>query len=162
MTSYVNGEIMIFLWSILCGAVIMVLHDIFCIFTDDENYSILVYNIFDTIFIICACAIMIFIMLNISDGYIRFYEFVGAFIGAFLYKCTLSQLLKFLFSKIICSIFSIFQLFLKILLTPLKFMYKIICDCINMLCFAVKKCSTPLLTRSLRNLSIIKILLKKT
>ena len=134
MVSYINGEVTFFLWSILCGAVIMVAYDVFSIFTNAENYSILVCNIFDALFVTCACTIMIFIMLSVSNGYIRSYEFIGAFIGAFLYKCTLSRLLKALFSRVVYGIFAIFQLFFKILLTPIKFMYKIMYNSISMLC----------------------------
>ena len=51
MVSYINGEVTFFLWSILCGAVIMVAYDVFSIFTNAENYSILVCNIFDALFV---------------------------------------------------------------------------------------------------------------
>ncbi len=162
MTSYTNGEITFFLWSILCGAIIMVAHDIFSVFIENENYSILVCNVFDALFVTCATSIMIFIMLSVSNGYIRFYEFVGAFIGASLYKCTLSSLFKYLFSKILYGFFGIFQLFLKILLTPIRFMYKIMYNSISMLCRVVKNCFSPVLTKCAHSLSLIRISLKKT
>ncbi len=162
MVSYTSGEISIFMWSILCGAIIMTAYDVFCIFTNQDTYSVLVCNIFDALFITCASSIMIFIMLSVSNGYIRFYEFLGAFIGAFFYKCTLSRLFKPLFYRIIYGFFAIFQLFFKILLTPIRFMYKIMYNSISVLCRVANNCVTPFFKKCVRGLSLIKISLKKT
>ena len=162
MVSYTSGEISIFLWSILCGVIIMIAHDMFSIFTNAENYSILVYNIFDGIFVLCACAIMIFIMLSVSNGYIRSYEFIGAFIGAFFYKITLSKLFKPIFFKITYCFYSLFQLFFKILLTPIKFMYKIMYNSVSGIFRAVTNCFSPMICKCMRFTSLIKISLKKT
>lgn len=162
MTSYIHGEIPIFLWSLLSGVIIMALYDVLSVATKKEQYSILVCNIFDGIFLVCACAIMIFILLSVSNGYIRGFEFIGAFIGAIVYKLTLSPLLLFVFSKIIEIIFLIFRFFLKLLLTPLQFMYKIIYNTISVLYRFLQKVSKPIKARCSRFGSLVKISLKKT
>lgn len=158
MTAYVNGEVLIFLWSLVSGAIIMVTYDFFSVFTSKENMSILVLNIFDGVFVVSATAVMMFILLNVSNGYIRSFEFIGAAIGGILYKITLSRLFTTLFQQIIRTFFVIFNIFCKILLTPLKFMYKIIYNTISVLIKAVSKSLLPVL----RWLALFKISLKKT
>lgn len=162
MTSYIDGEIPVFLWSILSGAVIMAVYDIFSIAANKEKYSIFVCNIFDGVFVLCASLIMIFILLNVSNGYIRGFEFVGAFIGAFLYKLTISPFFILVFSKIIEFILGVFRFFLKILLTPLEFTYKIIYNTISVLFKFSHKMFLPVLRRLERFFSLVKISLKKT
>lgn len=157
MTSYVSGEVSIFLWSIVSGVIIMVAHDIFSVAVNKNSYSILVCNILDGIFVTCATAIMIFILLNISYGYIRSYEFVGAFIGGFLYRITLSPFVKIIFSKIFHVFFEVFQFFLKLLLTPIKFMYKIMYNSISVLSRVCSRILSPVS----RALTLTKISLKK-
>ncbi len=162
MVAYTSGEIPIFLWSILSGAVIMMTYDVFSVASDKEKFSILVCNIFDGIFVFSACAIMIFILLSVSNGYIRGFEFVGAFIGGFLYKITLSPLFQIIFSKIIEIFLTIFRFFLKILLTPIRFMYKIIYNSIGVFGKASSRFFSPVFARCRRIFSLIKISLKKT
>lgn len=157
MTAYVSGEVFIFLWSIVSGVVIMVAHDVFSVAVNKESYSILVCNIIDGIFVTCATAIMIFILFNVSYGYIRSYEFIGAFIGGFLYKITLSPFVKIIFSKVFYVFLAVFRFFLKLLLTPIKFMYKIMYNSISVLC----KVGSRFLSPVMRALTITKISLKK-
>ena len=158
MTSYVDGEILIFLWSISTGAVILCLYDFFSCFTLDRNLSIFVLNIFDGIFVVCATTLLLFVFLNVSNGYIRGYEFIGALIGAIFYKICFSKIFKFLFNKTIVIIFSFFHFFCKILLTPIKFTYKIIYNIINVSSRAVLK----VFSLFRKKLSLFKISLKKT
>jgi len=158
MTAYVNGEIAIFLWSILTGAVIMLTYDFFSSFTSGKILSVFVVNIFDGIFVICAITIMIFVFLNVSNGYIRSFEFIGALIGGVLYKITLSRAFKLIFCRTIAIFFGIFHFFCKLLLTPIKFMYKIICNIIGVLSKTASKCLLPFF----KKLKLFKITLKKT
>lgn len=162
MTSYIDGEIPIFLWSILSGVIIMAVYDIFSIAAHKERYSIFVCNIFDGVFVLSACVIMIFILLSVSNGYIRGFEFIGAFIGALTYKLTLSPIFILIFSKIIEFIFAVFRFFLKILLTPLRFTYKIIYNTISVLFKFSHKTLSPVILRGSRFFSLVKISLKKT
>lgn len=154
MTSYVDGEILIFLWSLLTGAVLMMMYDLFSIFANSKELSVFVLNVFDGIFVVCATTLTLFVFLNISNGYIRSYEFLGALIGGILYKITLSKLIKALFVKIFFVIFTIFDFFCKILLTPIKFTYKIIYNIIRVSFRTIAKIS--------HKLSLFKISLKKT
>lgn len=158
MTSYVDGEMLIFLWSLLTGVIIMTVYDFFSVFTSGNDLSVFVLNIFDGVFVVCATTLLLFVFLNVSNGYIRSYEFIGALIGGILYKITISKLIKALFCKIFSVIFTIFDFFCKILLTPIKFTYKIIYNIIRVSSRAVTKVFSPLL----RKLSLLRISLKKT
>lgn len=131
MKALVSGELSAFLWSCLCGVVIAMLYDLIKTTYKKEHFSLTVCNICDGLFVICACAIMIFVLFTVSNGYVRSYEFLGAFLGGILYKITLSLHISRLFSFIIDSFFAVFNFFLKILLTPLQFMYKIIYNTIS-------------------------------
>ena len=134
MKALVSGELTVFLWSVLCGVLIAICYDLIKIIYSDEHFCVAVCNICDGIFVLYASAIMIFVLFSVSGGYVRFYEFFGAFLGAFLYKITLSSLLSSVFRKIFDAIFTVFKFFLKILLTPLEFMYKIIYNTISVMC----------------------------
>lgn len=158
MTSYVDGEILIFLWSLLTGVILMTLYDFFSVFTNSKGLLLFVLNVFDGIFVVCATTLTLFVFLNVSNGYIRSYEFIGALIGGILYKLTLSRLIKSLFFKIFSVIFTIFDFFCKILLTPIKFTYKIIYNIIRVSSRAATRVFSPFL----RKLSLFKISLKKT
>ncbi len=158
MTAYIDGEVSIFLWSVVSGIVIMVAYDIFSVLTNNKSFSVFVCNIFDGIFVLCASTIMIFIMFNISNGYIRSFEFVGAGIGILIYKITLSRLISTVFLKVINFVISFFEVFLKILLTPIRFMYKIMYNGVSMLVKTTAKLLLPLK----RQLSLMKVSIKKT
>ena len=113
------------------------LYDLFSVITEQKSKSFFVLNILDGIFVTTVIAIMIFVLFNVSNGYVRAYEFVGAIIGACLYKIALSRLVKCLFTKITEGIFAIFDFFCKLLLTPIKFMYKIMYDIMHKLTICV-------------------------
>ena len=142
MKALVSGELTVFFWSFLCGILIAVCYDLTKTIYQDKYFCITVCNICDTLFILYASAVMIFVLFSVSGGYIRFYEFFGAFIGSILYKITLSRLITSIFVKIFNGIFIVFKFFLKILLTPLEFMYKIIYNTVGVLfCNTFKKCA---------------------
>lgn len=162
MVAYVSDEVYIFIWSIVTGVVIMIGYDFLCAATNREKYSILVCNIVDGVFVTCASALMIFVLLAVSNGYVRSYEFIGAFIGGFLYKISLGILLKKLFIKITDIIYAVFKIFFKILLTPFEFMYKIVCSIMSVLCKFVRKLMLPAVRRGNRVFTLFKTTFKKT
>lgn len=162
MKALVSGELTVFMWSFLCGIVITVFYDLIkCIYAN-ESYSVTVYNVCDAVFVICACAFMIFVLFSVSNGYVRSYEFAGAFLGAILYKITLSRFVSAIFYRITEVFFAVFNFFLKILLTPLAFMYKIIHNTISIFASGMRKLFAPLSQKALRIFRLVKITLKKT
>lgn len=144
MKALVSGELTFFVWSFFSGVLIAVCYDLIKTIYSDKHFCVTVCNICDAIFVLYASAIMIFVLFSVSGGYVRFYEFFGAFVGALLYKITLSPLLSSLFSKIFDGIFAVFKFFLKILLTPLRFMYKIMYNTISVMFGSMCRKSTAL------------------
>ena len=119
-------EFYILFCSVLAGIVICAVYDFLKIIRRKSQSGILFSNIHDMLFLIIAVGIMFYIIFSVSDGKLRFYQIFGAFSGAFFYFLTLSRSVTYLILKIIAVFLKIFDFFLKILLTPLKFMYKII------------------------------------
>ena len=129
-------EVFVFLYACLAGALIMLFYDLISV-TGKQKCSVFLLNVGDGIFIIVACAIMMFIIFSASNGIVRGFEFVGAVLGAVLYKLTLSRLVSTLLRKLTLWITAFFKLFFKILLTPLAIMYKMINKCIVVLFYPV-------------------------
>ncbi len=129
-----TDEVTIFLYACLTGGCIMLIYDILSLAGTKEKNAIFLINVCDGIFIAICCTIMVFMTFTISNGIVRAFEFFGVFLGAILYKITLSRWILFLLKQITRFILSFFQLFFKILLTPLAIMYKMIYRCMRALC----------------------------
>ena len=158
----ISREVTIFLWSVLCGAVIMMMYDIFSLARKTGGFSILVCNICDGLFVLCASGIMIFVVFCVSNGYVRAYEFIGAAIGGILYKILPSRYITFIMQKILLFFYSFFAKISKILLTPIGFMYKIICSIIGLLYKMLTKLFAPLCNKASMHLHTLKKTFKKT
>ncbi len=156
-----SQEALIFIHSVLCGVTIMVIYDFFAV-TRRSCVSVLVCNICDSVFVLASSLVMIFMLFSVSNGYVRAYEFIGAFLGGAIYKITISRYLSALFVKIIGIILVIFAKIFKFLLTPLEFMYKIICSIIGVLCSGMRKILTPAVRSIKKLLHTIGLTLKKT
>ena len=126
----ITDEVYILLYSCLTGAIIMLFYDILSVTEKEKNCPILIVNICDGIFIIVACAVMAFMTFFVCRGIIRSFEFFGVCVGAVLYKLFLSRFVKLAICHAIRFVSAFFKFFFKILLTPIKFMYKIISRCI--------------------------------
>ncbi|HBL81089.1 MAG TPA: hypothetical protein DD391_00515 [Clostridiales bacterium] len=130
MVFSMTDEVYVFLYSALSGGLIMLFYDILSIAGKKKECPVFLLNVCDGIFIIVACAIMVFVNFTVSNGIVRSFEFLGAILGAILYKLTLSRLISAFLKKITDAIAAFFKLFFKILLTPLAIMYKMINKCI--------------------------------
>ena len=124
----VTHEAMVFLFSAVSGIFIGFIADLFFILRKkSENVSIFIDIIDITFWIICAI-VMFAVIFFVNNGHIRWYEFLGVFLGSILYKFTLSRPILFILELILRIFFKIFKIFFKILLTPLIFLYNIVCE----------------------------------
>lgn len=126
-------EAAVFFYSCLAGVLIMVFYDLISVAGKKQRCPVFILNVCDGIFIVVACAIMVFITFSVSNGIVRGFEFAGAVLGALLYKLTLSRFLSAFFYKICGLVSAFFKIFFKILLTPLEFTYKMVSKCIGVL-----------------------------
>lgn len=119
-------EIRIFLSFFISGAVCGMVFDFFRALRRNFSLSFVWVLITDSLFWIITTAISAFCVFYLNDGLLRSFVVVSFFIGVILYFFTVSALVLTAFLKIITIISQIIKLFFKILLTPLKFSYKII------------------------------------
>lgn len=139
MASSITDEIVIFLYSCLSGILIMFFYDVLSVAKRKKSAGVFIVNICDGIFIVVSSAIMMFIIFSTSRGIVRGFEFLGAASGAVLYKFTISRFILLALTHFVRIISSFFNFFLKILLTPIKFMYKMINKCIVVLFYPVMR-----------------------
>ncbi len=127
----IANEVYILLYSVLFGMIIAFLYDLFRTIRIEVQTGVLFSGLQDILFWCIATAIMFFLVFFTNDGRLRWYHIFGSFLGAVLYFLTLSRLFMLLVHRFISVFFKIFEFFLKILLTPLKFTYNIICVCLS-------------------------------
>lgn len=119
-------EAYVFLASTLCGVCIGIVYDLMRTVRSFSKPSASMTDVFDIIFWFLASIIMFFTIHHINAGKMRWYEFLGAFLGAVLYFLSLSNFFRYILCNIVEIFSKIFAFFCKILLTPLLFAYNII------------------------------------
>ena len=119
-------EAYVFLASVLCGVLIGVIYDILRVMRSYVKTTHAVNDVQDIVFWCIALIIMFFTVFHTNQGYVRWYEFLGVFLGALLYFLTMGKVFCIVLNKIIDVFLKIFVFFCKILLTPLVFTYNII------------------------------------
>lgn len=135
----ISKEAFVFLSAVLCGGLLHVLYDLFFIIRKKSAEEKIVIHVQDGLFWILAFFIIFFSLLTINGGIVRFYELLGVVLGVVLYHLTLSRFILKLVCKILAISSKIFNFFLKILLTPLRFLYNIIYRYICIIFLPMKK-----------------------
>lgn len=118
--------ICIVLKTMLCGCGAVVVWDVFSALREAVGARGVAGFVLDMLspvsFAVCVwCAI-----LYIADGSTRIYEFICIAAGAVLYILTVKRLVYRLFYIVFLNIFKFILLILKILLTPGRFLYKML------------------------------------
>lgn len=122
----VTHEAYVFFISVLSGIGIGLLYDCLRTIRRCSGASSAITDVEDVIFWVVSVALMFFAVLLSNNGELRWYQFLGCFLGSILYFFTLSRAFCFLVRKIIEIFSKIFAFFCKILLTPLLFTYKLL------------------------------------
>ncbi len=122
----VTREAYVFLCSAASGVLIGMLRDIFCVIRKKCDKTEVFTDITDIVFWICAAVIMFAVIFFVNNGRIRWYEFFGVILGSLLYSFTLSRTFNLAFEFLFNVFFKFFNFFLKLLLTPLVFLYNIV------------------------------------
>lgn len=122
----VSHEAYVFLCSAICGMFLGILYDVFrTVRRKCSDFSVL-GDLQDILFWTFAAIIMLAVIFFANNGKVRWYEFLGVFLGMNIYIFTLSRIFLSVFGFILDIFLKIFKLFFKILLTPLVFLYNIV------------------------------------
>ena len=131
MPAILSFELFAFLSFFICGVCVSMLFDFFRALRKVIKMNNPTVHITDCFFWIGALGISCFCVFFLNDGLLRTFVIISFLLGIVLYFFTLSRLFFMLFLKIIEIICHFINLFFKILLTPLKFSYKIIVVCFS-------------------------------
>lgn len=126
MSISIANEVYIFLIMVLLGATSVFLFDLFRIMRKLIKMSTALVAVTDFVFWIIFSVIIVGGIVYFNNGSLRWYEFIGMILGAIIYFGVLSRPIMFVFIKIIDLFAKFIGYILKILLTPLIFLYKIL------------------------------------
>jgi len=122
LTININHELYVFFISFICGIICSAIFDFFRISRKRYKQKTFLINISDILFWIISCIICYGCIFFTNSGKIRLYEFIAIAIGGFIYFLLLNRF----FNIVFVNFFKIIEIILKILLTPPRFLYKII------------------------------------
>lgn len=135
----INREVQVFFSFVLCGAILYFCYDLFSVIRKQTKAEGFMVHLQDGLFWLVGLFILFFFAFKESRGNIRFYELLGAILGAVLYGLTLSRWVVPFVGKFLEFLSLFFKKILKILLTPLVFMYNIIYRCIYFVFLPVRQ-----------------------
>lgn len=118
-------ELYVFLATVISGISSGMIYDFFSVFRNGSRKK-LFFTISDVIlsFIICSVIVAVFYVYNSFN--LRWYMFIGLFLGIIFYFLCISNIFVFILVKIS----RLFHFIFKILLTPARFLYKILVVCL--------------------------------
>ena len=117
----ISQEATAFAAAVLCGLLCGLLRDILKVFSKHTKNRIL-NAIFDFL-LAAACAFAVIAVFYVYNSFqMRWYMFLGVFLGIILYFLMFSKTVSAFLEKILKLFVNIF----KILLTPARFLYKIL------------------------------------
>lgn len=145
----------LFLIFVINGAIIGLIFDIFRILRKSFKTSDIITIIEDILFWIITGIIILYSIFIFNDGEIRFFMFIGIFLGVMLYMLILSQHIIKISVRIILTIKRILTFIFKILISPIQAIYKIIKNILKkpiLFCFInIKKTIRQICTKIPKN-----------
>lgn len=122
----ITHELVVFLSVTLLGILQGCLFDVFRVVRKNTSRSFVCVGITDVIYWLSAGSLFAVFMLFLTDGELRGYMYVGMILGLILYFLLFSDLIISFVTNIFIFFLKFFNFFLKILLTPARFLYKMI------------------------------------
>lgn len=127
MGASVSEQTIVFLAMSVCGAVIGILFDLFRSFRLLARPKGAAVHVSDFLFCLLAMTVLFGGLIYFNNGQLRWYVFLGLILGGILYFLICSAYLLSFFMFIERAFVKIIRIILKILLTPARFLYKILC-----------------------------------
>jgi len=156
-----SSQAILFLLTVVLGALIGFIYDIFRIFRKTVKHKDFFIFIEDTVYWLIVSFVMFYFMLNQNDGEIRFYAIVGAFLGMILYFYTVSIFVMKISMAVIKVIKKIFNIIFKVISFPIKIIIKIFKIIISPFKKVLKKLKNYARIKADKLLKDIKIIIKK-
>ncbi len=127
IADYFAYETQGFLLMCACGFVCSFIYRMLNLIYKETNLKNDLTDILYYILVTSCCAFSVMVCWYYHNMLMmRYYMFLGLFLGAVIYFLSADWVVKPIFSVIFEKIFKIMQIFLKILLTPARFLHKII------------------------------------
>jgi spore cortex biosynthesis protein YabQ len=121
----VNGQAMLFLFTVEAGIAIGIFYDLFRITRKIFHHPNWMIHIEDLLYWIFIALFMFFLLFSKNYGEIRGFALLGALIGNVLYFLTLSPYFMRISTWMINWIKKIIRFLIKILLVPVRFIKRI-------------------------------------
>lgn len=122
----ISADCQTFIAVILSGMICGILFDTFKVAGIFSKRNSVLISLFDLFFSLVLCVIVMTVFYIFNSYELRWFMFIGLFLGVILYFFMLSKAYKFTLNKLIQFFLKIFQIIFKILLTPARFLYKIL------------------------------------
>lgn len=121
-----NREIYALIAVTVCGGAVVMLFDVFRAVRAAVKSNAVLTAAEDIAFWIISIYMVTRCLWEFNNGELRFFEAVGFVIGAVLYILLLQKAILKIFTVIFKNIFKFIHLICQILLTPPRFLYKIL------------------------------------
>jgi spore cortex biosynthesis protein YabQ len=121
-----SSQALVFLTTVVIGAVIGFVYDLFRVIRKIVPHANLMTSIEDMLYWIIVSLLMFYVMLNQNNGEIRIFTVMGAFLGMLLYFLTVSKLFMAVSLTIVAFIKKILLVLFEIVMTPFRLIYKML------------------------------------
>ena len=122
----VSNQANLFLIFVIDGFIIGLLFDTFRILRKSFKTSDIITTIEDIVFWIMTGIILLYTIFVFNNGEIRFFMFVGIFIGTLLYMLLISKYIIKISVSVIKFLKKVITVIFKIVIFPIQSIYKII------------------------------------
>lgn len=120
------NEIRYFLWSMACGALMIVIYD-FLRARRREKTVAAVFIYIEDILWLAALGLLVYVLaFRQNFGVVRWYSFFGMALGALCFKLAMGDRLMNLFRKLYSLFVRFFCFVIKILMLPVRFIFRLI------------------------------------
>jgi len=115
-----SGQAWLFLSTVLVGAAIGLLYDVFRIFRKTARHSGLAVTLEDLFFWVAATGLTFYYMLHRNYGEIRVFSMVGVAIGLVLYLATVSRFVIIVFVAVVNYMKRVVAAVVRIISVPVR------------------------------------------
>ena len=121
-----EGQAWLFLSTVLMGAAIGLLYDVFRIFRKTARHSQLAVQLEDLFFWVAATGLTFYYMLHRNYGEIRVFVLVGVGIGLTLYFATVSRFVLIVFVNVVNYLKRVVAVAIRIVLIPVRYVFALL------------------------------------